>query len=260
MATEPHAAKLLIVDDEPTNVAVVKALLEHAGFECEVAADGEQAIERLRGGHGFAAVLMDLQMPKLDGFAATERLRFEEARDGRERVPVFAMTAHSVPDAQQRVEDTGMDGMLTKPVRLAVLLSSLARVGVARPGAAPEPGRESLVPRGHVLDRATIERLKRMQNDKRPTFLADLFTRFDHSAGELRERLKQAIGAGDDGATREAAHALKGASRNVGASRLSGLCADLEQLADAGGAIDGFLPSIERELDRVLDALRAELD
>lgn len=253
-------ARLLVVDDEETNLEIVCALLRHAGFECATATDGEAAVEALRGEHGFAAVLMDLQMPRLDGFAATERVRFEEARDGRQRVPIFAMTAHSLPDASTRVDQCGMDGILTKPVRVAVLLSTLARAGIARPGAPPggDDPRESLVPRGHVLDRATIERLRRMQNEKRPTFLADLFEKFERSAGELRARMGDAIESGDNAAVKEAAHALKGASRNVGASRLSGLCADLEQLADGGAALGEYLTPIERELSRVLDALHAE--
>jgi HPt (histidine-containing phosphotransfer) domain-containing protein len=150
-----------------------------------------------------------------------------------------------------------MDGLLTKPLRMAVLLRTLAEAGVPVPQSAA--GAEAAAAGGaRALDPATIARLQRLQGPERPTFLRDLVATFERSAADLMTRLRAGLEADDAGEVREAAHALKGASQNVGAHRLSGLCADLEQLARGGAAaasMTHYLQDLEQALTQASNAL-----
>jgi CheY-like chemotaxis protein len=262
MVTERSGAtgrpRLLLVEDEPTNLKMMVALLGRAGFACETARDGEEALARVADAGPFDAVLMDLQMPRLDGFAAARALREQEAGGGGRRLPIFAITAHSLADAQSRAQEVDMDGLLTKPLRIPVLLRTLAEAGVAVP-AAPQGEAAEQARGARALDPATIARLQRLQSPERPSFLRDLAATFERSSAEQMVSLRAALEQDDGAAVREAAHALKGASQSVGAHRLSGLCADLEQLARGGAAaatMSHYLRDLERELAQALHALR----
>ena len=118
------ADPVLVAEDNPTNQVVAVRWLERLGFEAEVASDGKAALEGLAG-RRFAAVLMDCQMPRLDGYEATRELR---RREGEERhTPVIAMTAHAMEGDRQRCLEAGMDDYLAKPLRPDTLRATLER-------------------------------------------------------------------------------------------------------------------------------------
>jgi len=122
------ARRVLLVEDNAVNQAVATALLGRLGIEAEVASDGSVALEMLSAGaDGYAAVLMDCQMPVLDGFAATRAWRERERRDGRARLPVIAMTANSLAEAGAACTAAGMDDFIAKPFTLQELQDVLER-------------------------------------------------------------------------------------------------------------------------------------
>jgi len=128
-----------MADDAPANRLVNERLLARLGVEVRAVEDGAQAVEAALGGWAPDLVLMDLQMPGMDGLEATRRVREDEARAGRRRVPIVALTAAAFDADRQRCLDAGMDGYLSKPILLAALRAELARwlPGRAQDGAGP---------------------------------------------------------------------------------------------------------------------------
>ncbi|MBP6405459.1 MAG: response regulator [Ramlibacter sp.] len=121
------AAPVLVVEDNATNRAVVTAMLRKLGLTPVLAEDGEQGVQRVCEGAPLAAVLMDVQMPVLDGYAATRRIREWEAARGHARVPIIALTADAYEEDRQRCLDSGMDDFLPKPVSFRQLQDVLGR-------------------------------------------------------------------------------------------------------------------------------------
>ncbi len=127
-----RALNLLLAEDNAVNVRIVTRVLEKLGHRVSHAANGAVALSKLTEGHAFDAVLMDVQMPELDGLEATRRLRAVEAREGRARVPVIALTAHAMKGDDETCRAAGMDGYLSKPIdpqRLRESLDAVSRRG-----------------------------------------------------------------------------------------------------------------------------------
>ena len=123
--------KVLVVDDNPINRRVVQGLLSHAGCEVQVAAEGREAVDRVAAG-AFDLVLMDCQMPLMDGFEATRLVRERERQAGAPRLPVVALTAAAFAEDRVACREAGMDGFLAKPVTLAGLLPVLRQIASGR--------------------------------------------------------------------------------------------------------------------------------
>ncbi|MDQ2645826.1 MAG: response regulator [Myxococcota bacterium] len=119
---EPAAtdSRVLVVEDHPLNQEVMKDLLESLGYRCDLAGDGAEAVAAFEKNR-YSLVLMDCQMPVLDGYEATERIRRHERERGAPRVPIVAVTAHALSDERDKILEAGMDDLLTKPVQLAQL-------------------------------------------------------------------------------------------------------------------------------------------
>jgi CheY-like chemotaxis protein len=117
---------VLLAEDNPINQKVACGMLRKLGLTVTVADNGAQALDLLAAGH-YDAVLMDVQMPVLDGFAATRELRIREQQDGRPRMPVIAMTANAMSGDRAQCLDAGMDDYIPKPVKLAELHGTLAQ-------------------------------------------------------------------------------------------------------------------------------------
>jgi len=118
---------VLLVEDNPVNQIVAKKMLEKFGLSFEVANNGEEALARLNQPHEFDLVLMDCQMPVLDGYAATQALRKEEESNGRKRLAVIAMTANAMEGDREKCLSAGMDDYVSKPVNQQALKSTLAK-------------------------------------------------------------------------------------------------------------------------------------
>lgn len=118
--------RVLLAEDNPINQRVCEEMLRRLGVEVHTVADGRQAVEALEQ-NAFDAVLMDCQMPELDGYRATSLIREAEKANGRERVPIIALTAHAMEGDREACLAVGMDDYLSKPFRLADLEAVLQR-------------------------------------------------------------------------------------------------------------------------------------
>jgi signal transduction histidine kinase/DNA-binding response OmpR family regulator len=231
MRTEP---RLLLVEDNPVNLLVAQKLLSALGFNCETAANGDIALKRMQLEH-FDLILMDCQMPVLDGYAATRRWReLESQRTDGGRLPIVAMTANAMAGDRQRCLDAGMDDYLAKPVsreqlesclhrwlpdRMNFVLRNAALVAPAEP-APPAPAvatARAPAPSFPVLDQTMLEELREIAGDE----TTRIITIFLEDAPRLIGTLEKAAAVPDLDAMRDAAHTLKSSSANVGAMALS---------------------------------------
>lgn len=251
--------QVLVVDDNPVNQQVAVGLLRRLGIASAVAADGLVAIDMLRM-QSFALVLMDLQMPGLDGMTATRRIRSGEAGVRDPGIPVLALTANALPEYRQQCLEAGFDDFLTKPIDVKAFAAKLQRWLPNSAEAAPVPATEPSRP-GHtasntvpadqaVLDRAGL--LERSMND--PDLAREILEAFVTEACALYASLLRHVRAGNVEQTRGVAHSIKGAAANAGALRVATLAADIEGRARAGD-IAGAGPLAE-ELAAEIDAFR----
>jgi CheY-like chemotaxis protein/HPt (histidine-containing phosphotransfer) domain-containing protein len=259
--------RVLVVDDHPINRRLAQALLTNLGVEIIEATDGQQALDLLAH-EPVALVLMDCQMPVLDGLEATRRLRSREVAGS--RVPVIALTANVFSDDRQRCRDAGMDGFLGKPLReeelIEVLRAYLPQVVVthqAQPAAAQaaEVVTSPVVAVTAVIDPRTRALLDAMPGSLAGTTLFhELTTRFREEFSERFDQLVADVIGEESRAAAQKAHALRGSCLTLGMNALGTVLSQVEQHArdqDLAGAVQ-LLGQIEVEWQRVthdLDAL-----
>jgi len=240
-SSQPLAGKVLLVEDHPVNQKVAQKLLERLGLTVDVAENGEVALDKLRE-RPYAMVLMDCQMPVLDGYSATRRLREIETGQGKQRTPVIAMTAHAMSGDRERCLQAGMDDYLSKPLDRQLLEQTLTRwmpksANVAAaisaipiikpettPPAMPNP------PPPDTLDTTTLVDLEDIMGDELVT-LVDAYLR----DGETRIRnMREAADRGDSTEVGKLAHSLKSSSANLGAIPLANRARQVEEAARNG--------------------------
>jgi CheY-like chemotaxis protein/HPt (histidine-containing phosphotransfer) domain-containing protein len=240
-----------VAEDNPINREVATAMLDEIGFEWDVAGTGREALEALSR-RAYDAVLMDGQMPELDGYEATAELRRREGT-GR-RTPVIAMTAHALAGDRERCLAAGMDDYLSKPVYLDELRARLDRwIGEApAPAAVPE----ATAAASDAPPPADLERLRRVC--RRPADQKRMLDLFFTQADETMAGLATAVPAESGDSVRRLAHALAGASANLGFGPLSVALRVVERAGREGqwGGKNERLDAVRRELA----ALRRFLD
>ena len=235
------ALKVLVVDDVTTNLKVAAGMLGRLGIQATLADSGRAALDAIST-TAFDVVFMDCQMPGMDGFETTALIRARHLPG--EGPHIIAMTANAASTDRERCLAHGMDDYLAKPV----LLSDLERVlhrwsklpGVAPPLPAARP---SVPDVDGPAERRTLDELSSLLG---PAEFDALCVRFRRDARQLLDRLAAALSGADLDAARRAAHALKGAAANLGASRLAALCRkaetqDVEALRSSLGALESAL-------------------
>ena len=251
-------AAILVAEDDEVNRKVIGRQLQLLGRSAELACDGEEALGLWRRGQ-YALLLTDLHMPRLDGYALARAIREDEARSGRARRPIIAVTANALRGEAERARAAGIDAYLTKPLQLAQLRAALegAEAAVQHPPADAAPDGGPAVDAGPPLDVAVLEQLVGSAEACVREFL-ELYRR---SAHELRTALHAASAAGDAAGAGAVAHKLKSSSRSVGALALGELCAELERLFKAGDRAGAAarLPAFDAQLRRVVEAIDAHL-
>ncbi len=254
------AAQVLVVDDNPVNQQVAVGFLRRLGITSAVAPNGLVAIDMLRV-QRFALVLMDLQMPGLDGVTAMRRIRSGEAGVLDSRVPVLALTANAFPEYRRQCLEAGFDDFLTKPVDAQLLGTALRRwlpeAIKTPPGPAAvevpdgeSPPSTSLPPDRSVFDRAGL--LERSMDDE--DLASEILEAFLAEASALYASLVCELRGGDAAQLRAAAHSIKGAAANAGALRVATLAATIESRARSGD-VAGAVPLAE-ELGAEIDVFR----
>jgi CheY-like chemotaxis protein len=247
------AARVLLAEDNPVNQKVAVRMLQRLGYEVDVAADGNEALKALPAGD-YDAVLMDVQMPGMDGYEATAEIRRREG--GYQRTPVIAMTANALEGDREAALEAGMDDYISKPVKLAELEAVLRRW---RPAAGEAPGgARDAGPVAEALDAGALENLRELGG---PEMLAELAEMFLRDAPEGIARLREALRRNDAPEVERLAHTLKGSSGNMGAARMAEICSGL-QASGAGGdlrATSRMLEDLSAEFERAAGALEAEV-
>ncbi len=239
--------RILIAEDNAVNQKFLQRLLERMGHVTAVANNGVEAVDFFRTGN-FNLIFMDVQMPEMDGYAATAAIRDWE-KQTEKRIPIIAMTAHALKGDREKCLAAGMDDYLSKPARLAEIEQALTRAMLA--GTPPEvsgdaPSRPS-APDKAVWDRAAA--LDRLGGDE--PLLDELIELFFSDYPVLARRLTEALARGDLASLREPAHKLKGSLGALGLPETAGLAQEIEsasQVEDATAVvslIDRFMAEIE---------------
>lgn len=259
----PRPLHILLAEDNPINQQVARQMLEKEGHSVVVACNGKEAVAQWEQ-RPFDLVLMDVQMPELDGMAATRLIR--EREQGTDRhVPIIAVTAYALQGDRERCLAAGMDGYLSKPLRGEALHRAITEVVFPTAGLplAPVPVQEpvaagvaaAVAPAARaVLDREAL--LNRVSGEhKRLRKLIDLFAQ---ERPKMWTALKEALARGDATALQRAAHTLKGALANLGAMVAAQTARRLEdhgRAGDLGAAAAATLAALEQDLDRFQAAL-----
>jgi len=243
----------LVVEDNPINQMVAEGVLGELGFSADLVANGLEALAALEA-TTYAAVLMDCQMPVMDGYDTTAAIRRREGA-GR-HTPILAMTASAVEGDRERCLASGMDDYLSKPVRPDHVRAALDRwVGGGRPdGEALAADDEGSAP-GEVLDHERLDLLRDQLGGG--SFLATLLAGFVAETPGQIHTLDQAVAAGDAQGVRQVGHRLRGTALNIGVPGMAAICAGLEAAAgDDMDATADLARRLQAEFDRVVTALR----
>jgi CheY-like chemotaxis protein len=266
-AEVPPAAPLrvLVAEDHPLNQTLLLHLLRRQGHSAVLAGNGREAVAAYRE-QPFDVVLMDVQMPEMDGFEATALIREHERRTGR-RTPVFAMTAHAMKGDRERCLAHGMDGYLAKPLAASKLWQTLAGLGQASGGWQEASGgcKPPAEQPGGSHPRLAEEAAPLMDRQKALAcaggslkLLYRLVDMFRVEAPRMTEELRQALRQGDAALIRRLGHTLKGAAGNLGADVVAEHARQLEELGRTGDL--GTAPAALAALEDVLGRLNDELD
>jgi len=253
---------VLIADDNRTNQRVVAKILERAGHSTTIVGNGEEALDALEQ-EDFDLVLMDVNMPVMNGLEATKLYRFTAL--GLPHVPIIALTADITPEVAHRCKEAGMDACLTKPIEPVRLLEVLERMvpGEAE-DAAPTPAPAVTDIATHPRFRpATIQPaidlrvLGELEALGGKPFLSELIREFISDAGVLVQSIAAAAEAVDVKMFRDQAHALRSGAANIGAKGLYDLCLQWRQINEGELQLDGrrHAERLAAELERVRDAL-----
>jgi two-component system, sensor histidine kinase and response regulator len=228
----PHATRLLLAEDNAVNQQVALEMLEALGYQVDLAGNGKEAVAAV-GRTSYAAILMDCQMPEMDGYEATAAIR--AAEQGR-RTPILAVTAHAMDGARERALAAGMDDYLAKPFSFEKLELTVARWAVP-----PAVGSARVAPPALAGETRRSKKVLEMFIEILPVSLA---------------KIREAVAREDKGALQAELHKLKGSCMAVGATQLRVCCEEAEAGSTKGAAMVG---AFEEAGDALAKALTAEL-
>jgi CheY-like chemotaxis protein len=264
-AQSQRGGRILVAEDNPVNQELTLTMLQLENCQVTIAENGEDAVaacEREK----FDLVLMDCQMPAMDGYEATAAIRQRESARGRIRTPIVALTANAVDGDRERCLDTGMDDYLSKPFTRQQLADMLERWLPPAPGDRADSGDPSHKSAASVaqesvsVDSAVLTKIRSLQRPGAPDLLDKLVGVYFSSSRDLLKALRDAVSREDDEAMRKAARALQSSSATLGATRLAALCRDIEQCDRQRNdpAIEELIRQVEAEHPQVCRALRRE--
>jgi len=261
--------KILLVEDNLVNCEVALDMLEELGFEADVVHDGKQAVEIAKVSQ-YALILMDCEMPGLDGFAATEQIRSEETLLQRKPAPIIALTAHAIKGARDKCIASGMDDFLSKPFSLSSLqlivnkwllispVTSIKSFTSNKNGQAQQDNvnvYNRLNGDSTILDQNVLNRLRKNKKKPGPGLAEKVVNIYLQQSSRLLDELTQASQRADIEAVRGISHALKSSSMNVGAFGLSALCKKVEHSCEQGYIENSLVDQVHKTYFDVEEAL-----
>jgi CheY-like chemotaxis protein/HPt (histidine-containing phosphotransfer) domain-containing protein len=280
---EDHApalsANVLLVEDNSVNQEICAEMLVGMGCDVEVVSDGRAGVEAAFS-RPYDIVLMDCQMPVMDGFEAAAAIRAREADPAsapRRRLPVIALTANAMSGDRELCLAAGMDDYLSKPFTKAALRAALERwltpaqqaqapapvalnaaAPVVQPATAEAPAETVAEPT--IIDPKALQNIRKLQRPGAPDILEKVINLFFTDAPRQILSMREALAAGDTRTLKRSAHTLKSNSANLGAVKLALACKEMEACAGAAQLerAEQSIDAIEVEFARVRDALEAQ--
>jgi two-component system sensor histidine kinase/response regulator len=276
-------ARILVVEDNAINRDVATGILENMGCSVVTAPNGRSAVQ-LSMQEPFDLILMDCEMPVMNGFDATRRIReIEKATEGlrdidplRSRVPVVALTAHALVEVRERCLESGMDDFLVKPYDEQQMIDMLGRwlapheasvtrgeaAGTAATAPAPAPAVEGFSEA--TLDMAAIGKIRAIAAKRGSSLLEDIISQFAAISPPVAATMREKTAEGDLEGVWQAAHNLRSSAAAIGAHRVSRRCAEIEAMACDSKTLpsEAFLAAFDSELAAAIHDLRelAEVD
>lgn len=267
-------AQILLVEDNPVNQQVARSMLGQLGCHVVVANNGHEAVAAFQR-EASDAILMDCQMPELDGYEATRRIRQLEHGENSRRTPIIALTANALSGDRERCIAAGMDDYLSKPFSLAdvedILSAHLSQMAERDSADNVSNGSSQLITDEQfiatteaddsVLDRDALVTIRQLQQPNSPCLLSEIIRLYLDTSEQLLNDLRSAIDSDNASSMSAAAHTLKSSSANVGAMGLADYCKQLEAAGRAGKLNDAspLFAKLEMEYRRVVRALHIEM-
>ncbi len=266
-------ARVLVVEDNPVNQEVVAGILGNMDCQVVTAVNGRCAVERFKDDR-FDLILMDCEMPVMDGFEAARRIREIESATAspaggtRPRIPIVALTAHALAEIREKCLRSGMDDFLVKPFDDLQIGEVLRRwvpsaeraprektpnINTPQDAGAPPTGGGSC-----VIDLDAINKIRAIPGKNGASLFERVVSQFADTAPSLAASIRSQCDAGDSEALWRSAHSLKSSAAALGAAQLSRRCAEIEHLARESGAapVSGLLDALELDLAAAQNGLR----
>jgi len=244
--------RLLVAEDNAVNQKLALQMLRKMGYRADVAGNGLEVLDALER-QPYDVVLMDVQMPELDGLEATRRIR-AQPRGGQPRI--IAMTANAMQGDREACLDAGMDDYVTKPIQITELQAALERWGQQlRPIGSAAPAAPTA-----SIDWSKLNELRALQGDDEADFAQAMVDLYLDSVPPLIDSIRQSLADNDAPTLQHSAHTLKGSSASLGAQRMATISADLEKLGREHNLEGGptLLAEVEQEFDRVRVAFQSQ--
>jgi PAS domain S-box-containing protein len=262
---DPYPLRILLAEDNVVNQKVALHLLQRLGYRADVAGNGLEVLEALHR-QAYDVILMDVQMPEMDGLITTQQIHQEWQPSLRPYI--IAMTANAMQGDRQTCLDVGMDDYLSKPIRIEALMRALNQaqrdnafrleLGTIPPTA--DPSGRSTLHADTTLNRTALQAIRSLASEGE-TFLADIISSYLLDAFKLVQTIQIAAATKDWLALQQAVHTLKSTSGMLGASQLAEFCRELETMLQLGTleSVASKVRQLEAEYDKVKASLNLEL-
>ncbi|HWQ95507.1 MAG TPA: response regulator [Gammaproteobacteria bacterium] len=264
-AVEHSSRLLLLVEDNPVNRKLAMMQLKKLGFTAHTTNNGREALTALRLSR-YDLILMDCQMPEMDGYEATGVIRTMETESGL-HTPIIAMTANAMAGDRERCIAAGMDDYLSKPVGIEQLRVKIQRWLPELPAAqhAIIEDQPAPVAKSPAMDDKALDKIRALQMEGEPDLLSEIIASYLGDAPVQLEAIHRAVATGDAEGLRRSAHSMKSSSANLGATVLSSLCKELEEMGRSGDLRQAAqkCQQAQREFDaarRALEVIRSGVE
>ena len=254
---------ILVAEDNPVNQKVARMQLEQLGYQTKVVSNGLEAVEAVKL-RPYSLILMDCQMPEMDGYTATAKIRLSETEFN--RIPIIAMTAGAMLGEREKCLAAGMDDFITKPVKSSLLAETLnqwlkpfinnQKRDTLRTDPVKSQTDVSEIDKMTSLDDAVLGDYRALQMPDTPDLVTDLIDLFIKDSGQRIEILKMAVGRCDTAQIKQQAHTFKGSGGNIGALKLAKIAKCIEENLNDAEQLQVLVNEMERELEKVVGILK----